>query len=76
MGECVAFSYSLRTGPGLVSLLYTLEIIGSLRITNISGNIDANVKYLFKTSHVALILNRFFTILFTFSVYVRNLPTP
>ena len=38
----------------------------TLRITNINGNINTNVKNLFKTSHAALILNRFFTFVFMF----------
>ena len=35
------------------------KTLGSLRITNINGNINTNVKNLFKTSHSALTLNRF-----------------
>ena len=41
-------------------------IIESLRITNINGNINTNVKFLLKTSHTALIWNRNSTFVFDF----------
>ena len=46
--------------------IYDLVTLVTLRITNINGNINTNVKNLFKTSHAALILNRFFTFVFMF----------
>ena len=42
------------------------RISGSLRITNINGNVNRNVKFLFKTSQAVLILNRNFTFVFLF----------
>ena len=52
------------------------KLIGSLQITNINGNINTNVKFLFKTSHAALILNRNFTfvLMFPFMFVIRKLP--
>ena len=50
--------------------------LGSLRITNINGNINTNVQNLFKTGHAALIWNRFFTFefMFPFMFVIRKLP--
>ena len=49
-----------------------LQIIGSLRITNIQGNIKTNVKHLFKISAAWLVLNIFFYVCVYFSVYFRE----
>ena len=53
-----------------------LEILGSLRITNINLNINTHIKNLFKISAAWLILNRFFTFgcLFLFMFVIRKLP--
>ena len=53
-----------------------MKRIGSLRIANINGNINTNVKNLFKTSHAVLILNRFFmfVFMFPFMLVIRKLP--
>ena len=50
-------------------------LIGSLWITNRNGNINipTNVKFLFKTSHAALIFNRNFTFMFPFMFVIRKL---
>ena len=54
-------------------LLYYNQTIGSLRITNIYGNINA--KRLFKTSHAELILNRLnYVFTFPFMFVIRKLP--
>ena len=51
-------------------------ILGSLAIIIINGNINTNVKNLFKTSYAALILNKFFTFvfMFPFMFVIRKFP--
>ena len=59
------------------------QMIESLRITNVSGNINTNVKFLFKISAAWLVLNRNLTFLFMFPFifiirklhYAENSPT-
>ena len=51
-------------------------LLGSLRITNINGNINTSVKNLFKISAALLVLNKFFTFLlmFPFMFVIHKLP--
>ena len=53
-----------------------MATIGSLQITNINGHINANVIFLFKTSHAALMLKINFYVCVYVSVYVRNSQSP
>ena len=63
----VDIKYFQKAANITLKLLY-LKVLGNLRIMN------TNIKFLFKTSHAALILNRNFTFVFV-SVYVRDLQT-
>ena len=53
------------------------KTIVSLRITNINGSINTNVKNLYKISSAWLVLNRFFTyvFMFPFMFVIRKLTT-
>ena len=50
------------------------QIIGSLRITNIDGNINRNLQNLFKMSAAWLVFNNFLTFVFPFIFVIHKLP--
>ena len=55
-------------------LVLLTSVAESLRITNINGNINTNVKNLFEISAASFEQN--FYVCVYVSVYVRNSPTP